>query len=138
MPMSKDPEKRARQMANLTSQGFKGNTERASKAGVKSQQAQSKKRSLRELANLMNEMDVKGSDGKPVINPATGEPMKEKERDLVKIRQLMREGNLEAIKYWHKLTGDAPDETKNVNITGNLSTEGEMIIGFLDSADEEE
>jgi len=56
---------------------------------------------------------------------------------MTKLR-LAREGNLEAIKYIEKQLGEAPDETKNVNITGNLSTEGEMIIGFLDSADEEE
>lgn len=132
MPSGDNPNSRKALEENRAKGYF--NAETAVKAQLKSAESHKLRHSQAELLRAWYNKPNKGKESAIL----EGEEMIGGELLTMTKLRLAREGNLEAIKYIEKQLGIAPDETKNVNITGNISTEGEMIIGFLDSADEEE
>lgn len=134
MPISKDPEKRARQIANLTHKGFKGSTERARNAQRKSVTVQAEKRKSAERLREWLGMAVIDNDGQPresVIYP--GEVMQQGELLDLQLLQMGLDGNLEAIKYIEKLVGDAPED--NVNVCMNGGIKAQQVYRFYDLQD---
>lgn len=139
MGLSKDPEKRKRQLENLKNgKKFDSRDERARNAAKK---GNLRKAELHKSADRLKRWKgMTAMDGdKPresVFYP--GEEMQNGEFLDLKLMSMAREGNLEAMKYIDKKTGDAPDERLNVNVNGSVTTNGELRIGFSDEMFEEE
>lgn len=139
MGLSKDPEKRKRQLENLKKGGkFEECSERARKAAKKSGLVRAELHKSADRLKRWKGMTAMDGD-KPresVFYP--GEEMQNGEFLDLKLMSMAREGNLEAMKYIDKKTGDAPDERLNVKVNGNVTTSGELRIGFSDEMFEDE
>lgn len=140
MGLSKDPEKRKRQLENLKKRnGFENSSERASNAAKKSHASYREHKTQREILLAWMNQDTTGEDGKPKQSRFfPGQRMKNAELISSKKIQLVKDGNLEAIKYVEKQVGEAPDERLSVNVNGSVTTSGELRIGFSDDMFEEE
>lgn len=119
MPISKDPEKRKRQLANLQNRKqFAPNDERTRNAGEKSGKVRREKKTQREYYEMLDSR---------IITDAKGKPLKDKEGNVLtgaykrsaKVYKMAQEGNLEAAKYIDKMLGQAPKEQVDVNVSGS-------------------
>ena len=140
MGLSKDPEKRKRQLENLDKgKKFRKDEERTRKANAASIESYREHKTQREIMLAWMNQETKGEDGKPKESRFfPGKRMKNAELISSKKIQLVKEGNLEAIKYVEKQVGEAPDERLNVNVNGSVTTSGELRIGFSDDMFEDE
>lgn len=141
MGISKDPEKRKRQLENLKkSKGFKGSTEKARMAQKKSAEARAANRTAAEYVTAYFEGVMTDSNGKPLKSVVfKGENMKRKEVLLNEKIKLAKAGNLEAIKYLEKQMGEAPSDDVNVNLSGGMSVQQDYnFFNIDDFADEGE
>lgn len=139
MGLSKDPEKRKRQLENLKNgreTRFSG--EKAAKNGKKGGLRRAELHKSADRLKRWKGMTAMDGD-KPresVFYP--GEEMQNGEFLDLKLMAMARDGNLDAMKYIDKKTGDAPDERFSVNVNGSVTTSGELRIGFSDEMFEEE
>lgn len=139
MGLSKDPEKRKRQLENLKSgKKFVSADEQQRKIAKKGGLRRAELHKSADRLKRWKGMTAMDGD-KPresVFYP--GEEMQNGEFLDLKLMSMAREGNLEAMKYIDKKTGDAPDERLNVNVNGSVTTSGELRIGFSDEMFEDE
>lgn len=140
MPISKDPEKREKQLRNLsTGKKFESGEERARNAQKKSVEVRERKRAAAERLSLWYFSTARDKSGKAmesVLNP--GEDMLNGEHlDAAKLK-LAREGNLEAIKYIEKQIGVAPDEQLAVSLNGGVRVEQDYNFFNLDDYEDNE
>lgn len=135
MPISKDPEKRKRQLANLENgkkTQFYG--ERAVKAQKKSTEVQIAKRTQREYYEMLDARVATDGNGKPVKdkdgNVVTGAYQRS-----AKVYKMAKEGNLEAAKYIDKMLGQAPNEQVDVNLGGSVNVEQRYVFHDIEEED---
>lgn len=135
MPISKDPEKRKRQLANLEhGKPFTTGDERARNAQKSSTEVQNTKRTQREYYEMLDARVVTDGDGKPVKdkdgNVVTGAYQRS-----AKVYKMAKEGNLEAAKYIDKMLGQAPNEQVDVNLGGSVNVEQRYVFHDIDEED---
>lgn len=122
MPLSKDCEKRAAQLNNLRHGRKFGNSEElARSAQAKSVEARKANKGVRALLNAWREADT-GEES--VIFP--GEPKTNEEAVTLALLEKIKQGNLEAIKYYCKLIGE------DVEAPVILKSQEEHVFRFYD------
>lgn len=141
MGISKDPEKRKRQLENLAKgKRFLKGDERTRKANAASIESYREHKTQREILLAWMNQETKGEDGKLIESRFfPGKGMKNAELISSKKIQLAKEGNLEAIKYLEKQIGEAPSDEVNVNLSGGMSVQQDYnFFNIDDFADEGE
>lgn len=136
MPISKDQEKRKRQLANLENgKKFTANDERARNAGRKSALVRAEfHKSADRLKRWKGTTATHGGKTREsVFYP--GEEMQNGEFLDLKLISMARDGNLDAIKYIDKKTGDAPNEQVDVNLGGSVNVEHRYVFHDIDEED---
>lgn len=89
-----------------------------------------KNKTARELAKEMLNSLAFGSNGKPICDPVDGHQMTWREVLISKIRSmaLSERGDMQAIKYLFELSGDAPAQNVEANVTFDPAKESRLPI----------